>query len=71
MGHGSGGPPGGARTDRKENTSGAERFTGGRRGWKVHYALFGRKGFTPAAREEMNKVQGALIDLNMLQLGIG
>jgi hypothetical protein len=24
--------------------------------WKVHYALFGRTGFTPAAMEEMRNV---------------
>ena len=35
-------------------------------GWNVHYAVFGRKGFTPAAKDEMNKVHGLLIDLSML-----
>jgi AAA+ ATPase superfamily predicted ATPase len=32
-------------------------------GWKVHYALFGRSGFTPAASVEMQRVQGLLVDL--------
>ena len=40
-------------------------------GWKVHYALFGRMGFTPAAREEMDKVQGSLIDLNTIDAVLG
>jgi len=35
-------------------------------GWNVHYALFGREGFTPAARDEMSKVHGSLIDLNII-----
>ena len=25
------------------------------KGWKVHYALFARSGFTPAAKAEMQK----------------
>ena len=32
-------------------------------GWKVHYALFARSGFTPAAVVEMEKYQGLLVDL--------
>ena len=40
-------------------------------GWAVHHALFARQGFTPAARDEMNKVQGALIDLNILNSVLG
>ena len=35
-------------------------------GWRVQYALFGRSGFTPAARAEMAKVSGFLIDLKAL-----
>ena len=35
-------------------------------GWKVHYALFGRSGFTPAAAAEMGKVAGFLVDLESL-----
>ena len=34
--------------------------------WKVHYALFGRSGFTPAAVTEMEKVGGFLVDLKTL-----
>ena len=40
-------------------------------GWKVHYALFGRSGFTPAAREEMGKVQALLVDLNTIDSVLG
>lgn len=40
-------------------------------GWKVHYALFGRKGFTPAAREEMEKSSGLLVDLKALDSLLG
>jgi hypothetical protein len=40
-------------------------------GWKVHYALFGRKGFTPAARDEMSIVRGSLIDLNIIDSVLG
>jgi hypothetical protein len=40
-------------------------------GWNVHYALFGRKGFTPAARDEMSKVHGSLIDLNSIDSVLG
>jgi uncharacterized protein len=35
-------------------------------GWKVHYALFGRNGFTAAASAEMSKVKGTLVDLKAL-----
>jgi hypothetical protein len=35
-------------------------------GWKVHYALFGRVGFTPAAKAEMEKYAGHLVDLKAL-----
>jgi uncharacterized protein len=37
------------------------------KGWKVHYALFARRGFTSAAGAEMQRVQGLLIDLNALE----
>ena len=32
-------------------------------GWKVHYALFARSGFTPAAAAEMKRHQGLLVYL--------
>jgi hypothetical protein len=32
----------------------------------VHYALFGRSGFTPAAKAEMEKSAGFLVDLKAL-----
>lgn len=32
-------------------------------GWQVHYALFARNGFTPAAATEMQKVAGKLVTL--------
>jgi AAA+ ATPase superfamily predicted ATPase len=35
-------------------------------GWKVHYALFGRSGFTPAANAEIEKSAGLLVDLKDL-----
>jgi hypothetical protein len=35
-------------------------------GWKVHYALFGRNGFTPAAIAEMGPFAGSLVDLKAL-----
>jgi uncharacterized protein len=37
------------------------------KGWKVHYALFARRGFTPSAAAEMQRVQGMLVDLNTLE----
>jgi hypothetical protein len=40
-------------------------------GWKVHYALFGRTGFTPAAKSEMEKYQGLLVDLKMIDSLLG
>ena len=45
MGHGSSGPPGGARTDQRENTSAAERFTRGRRGVESTLCLVWAQGF--------------------------
>jgi len=44
---------------------------GGGAGWKVHYALFGRKGFTPAAKAEMEKQAGFLVDLEALDNLLG
>lgn len=35
-------------------------------GWKIHYALFGRNGFTTAAKAEMDKLNGFVVDLKML-----
>jgi len=39
-------------------------------GWKVHYALFARSGFTPAAIREMQQVQGLLVDLASLDAAL-
>ncbi len=36
-------------------------------GWQVHYAIFARGGFTAAARQELNKVSGTAVDLDMLE----
>lgn len=35
-------------------------------GWKVHYVYFGRAGFTDSAREEAQKINAILIDLETL-----
>jgi AAA+ ATPase superfamily predicted ATPase len=35
-------------------------------GWKVQHALFGRSGFTPTAKVEMDKIAGFLVDLKAL-----
>jgi len=43
----------------------------GEAGWKVHYALFGRSGFTSAARTEMQKVEGIVVDLKMIDSLLG
>ena len=40
-------------------------------GWKVHYALFARSGFTPSAAAEMQKVQGVLVDLKGIDRVLG
>lgn len=40
-------------------------------GWKVHYALFGRIGFTPAAKAEMEKSAGLLVDLGAMDNLLG
>jgi len=42
-----------------------------REAWRVHYALFARSGFTPAAVAEMEKVQGSLIDLKQIDAVLG
>jgi hypothetical protein len=39
--------------------------------WVVHYALFARSGFTPAAVAEMQKVQGSLVDLKQIDAVLG
>jgi hypothetical protein len=38
----------------------------GKSDWKVHYAVFARRGFTQAAKNEMQKYGGQLIDLKMI-----
>lgn len=40
-------------------------------GWKLHYAVFGRRGFTPAAVAEMEKLGGILVDLGMIDMVLG
>ncbi|MBN1146357.1 MAG: hypothetical protein JXA78_03810 [Anaerolineales bacterium] len=40
-------------------------------GWKVHYALFGRGGFTPAATAEIEQAGGFLVDLKALDSLLG
>lgn len=35
-------------------------------GWQVHYAFFGRSGFTAAAVAEAQKHEAILVDLDML-----
>jgi hypothetical protein len=40
-------------------------------GWHVHYALFGRGGFTPAAANEMEKYHGILVDLKAIDQVLG
>lgn len=43
----------------------------GGEGWQVHYALFDRRGFTPAAAAEMEKFSGLLVDLDAIDLTLG
>lgn len=40
-------------------------------GWKVHYVLFARKGFTLAAGTEMNKVNGLLVGMGEIDTVLG
>jgi AAA+ ATPase superfamily predicted ATPase len=40
-------------------------------GWKVHYAVFARNGFTPAAQDQLQKVGGLAIDLKDLDAALG
>lgn len=40
-------------------------------GWHVHYALFARSGFTPAAVAEMQQVQGKLVNLKDIDAALG
>jgi len=39
--------------------------------WHVHYALFARSGFTPAAVVEMQQVQGKLVNLKDMDAVLG
>jgi hypothetical protein len=42
----------------------------GGKGWHVHHAIFARAGFTDAAQSEMQKVNGMMVDLGLLdQIG--
>jgi hypothetical protein len=43
----------------------------GGKGWKVHYALFARSGFTPAAKTEMQLKSGLLVNLKTLDGVLG
>jgi hypothetical protein len=36
------------------------------RDWQVHHAIFARAKFTDAAQSEMQKVNGMMVDLGML-----
>lgn len=40
-------------------------------GWQAHYVLFARRGFTPAAAAEMQRFQGILVDLDMIDATLG
>jgi hypothetical protein len=40
------------------------------RGWKTHFMLFSRSGFTPAAAEEMQRHGGLLVDLKELDAAL-
>ena len=40
-------------------------------GWKVHHVLFGRQGFTDAAKTEMKKVGGLCVDLKQIDTVLG
>ena len=40
-------------------------------GWQVHYAIFGRSGFTPAAKAEMDQLAGFLVDLKAIDNVLG
>lgn len=39
-------------------------------GWRVTYSCFARRGFTDAARQEMDRHQGMCVDLEMLERGL-
>jgi AAA+ ATPase superfamily predicted ATPase len=39
--------------------------------WHVHYALFARAGFTPAAAAELHPFQGILVDLKQIDAVLG
>jgi len=40
-------------------------------GWKVHHVLFGRQGFTEAAKTEMKKAGGLCVDLKQIDTVLG
>jgi hypothetical protein len=40
-------------------------------GWHVHYAIFARGGFTPAAVAEMQQLQGLLVNLKDIDKALG
>jgi AAA+ ATPase superfamily predicted ATPase len=40
-------------------------------GWQVYYVLFARSGFTPAAVEQLQKVDGLAVDLNDMDVLLG
>ena len=40
-------------------------------GWKVHHVLFGRHGFTDAAKTEMKKAGGLCVDLKQIDTVLG
>lgn len=40
------------------------------KGWQVRYALFARRGFTPAAVAEMQSVHGLLVDLDTMEVDL-
>lgn len=43
----------------------------GKSEWKVHYAFFTRRGFTQAAKNEVNKHGCQLMDLKMIDQTLG
>jgi hypothetical protein len=47
------------------------RELGAEEGWKVHYAVFSRGGFTPAAAGELQKNNGLQVNLAMIDQLLG
>ena len=39
-------------------------------GWRVHYALFGRQGFTDSAKTEMRRVGGLCVDVKQIDAAL-